>query len=74
MPCLPDSASRPNTGSLAPESPGSPEVAILMGCYFGQDYLAAQLDSIQAQSYRHWKVWAADDGSTDATPELLERY
>ena len=45
-----------------------------MGCYFGQDYLAAQLDSIQAQSYRHWKVWAADDGSTDATPELLERY
>ncbi len=45
-----------------------------MGCYFGQDYLAAQLDSIQAQSYRLWKVWAADDGSTDATPELLERY
>lgn len=61
-------------GGRAPESPRLSDVAILMGCYCGQEYLTEQLDSIRAQTHSRWKVWAADDGSADGTLAVLQRY
>lgn len=49
-------------------------VAILLGTYNGAGHLAAQLDSFRAQTYPHWALWASDDGSTDATPALIEQF
>lgn len=51
-----------------------PTIAILLCTYQGQQYLAEQLDSFQAQSYAHWEVWASDDGSEDDTYSILEAY
>ena len=54
--------------------PASPEVGILMCTFQGGRYLVAQLESIAAQTHRRWKLWVSDDGSTDETLAILERY
>ncbi|HWX02709.1 glycosyltransferase family 2 protein [Collimonas sp.] len=55
-------------------SDASPKVAILLCTYHGQRYLAEQLDSFAAQSYKSWEVWASDDCSRDKTQEILNSY
>lgn len=49
-------------------------VAILLGAKNGQRFLAEQLDSIEAQTFTNWAVWASDDASADGTPEILQKY
>lgn len=49
-------------------------VLILMSAYNGEKYLAAQLDSIFAQTYPEVSLLVRDDGSTDATGEILNTY
>lgn len=51
-----------------------PRVAILLSTYNGQDYLAAQLDSLFAQDYEDFIVVVRDDGSQDGTLGLLRNY
>ena len=51
-----------------------PKVAILLGTFRGQQYLAEQLDSFAAQTHSNWEVWASDDGSTDDTLKILEGF
>lgn len=53
---------------------GPAKVAILLGTYNGQQYLAEQLDSFAVQTHGNWAVWASDDGSSDATLTILEGY
>lgn len=50
------------------------KVAILMSTYNGERYLAEQLDSIVNQTYRDWTLYIRDDGSKDATREILRAY
>lgn len=45
-----------------------------MATYNGGRYLEPQLDSFERQTWPHWQLWASDDGSTDTTPALLQRY
>jgi glycosyltransferase involved in cell wall biosynthesis len=66
----PAAAGEPGSGSAAP--PG--RVAILMGTCNGARFLGAQLDTIAAQSHRDWRLVASDDGSTDATREILAAF
>jgi glycosyltransferase involved in cell wall biosynthesis len=49
-------------------------VAILLCTYNGESHLEEQLDSIAQQGIQHIDIWVSDDGSTDTTIELLERY
>ena len=49
-------------------------VAILMGTFQGERFLAQQLESIEAQTYPHWALWASDDRSSDGTVGILESY
>lgn len=49
-------------------------LSILMPTYNGDAYLAAQLESILSQSFADFELLVVDDGSTDATISLLERY
>lgn len=37
-------------------------------------YLRACLDSIRAQTYRHWELIAVNDHSSDETPDILKEY
>ncbi|WGZ93715.1 MAG: glycosyltransferase family 2 protein [Candidatus Thiothrix putei] len=52
----------------------TPTVAILLCTYNGQRYLRDQLDSVAAQTYPHWVMWASDDGSQDDTLSILAEY
>ena len=51
-----------------------PTLAILLCTFNGQEFLSQQLDSIAAQAGVNWTVWASDDGSSDQTRDILQRY
>lgn len=50
-----------------------PIISIIMPVYNAQDYLPETLASIQAQTLRDFEVICVNDGSTDASVEILER-
>lgn len=49
-------------------------VRILLATRNGAAHLAEQLDSYRAQDHGDWALWVSDDGSTDGTWEILERF
>lgn len=49
-------------------------ISIVVPIYNGERYLAGCLDSIQAQDYRRIEIILVDDGSTDGTAEVCQRY
>jgi glycosyltransferase involved in cell wall biosynthesis len=51
-----------------------PHVAVLMATYNGAEFLPQQLDSLAAQTHENWRLWVSDDGSTDATFDILRQY
>jgi glycosyltransferase involved in cell wall biosynthesis len=51
-----------------------PLVSVLLPVYNGEPYLATALDSILQQDYRRLEIITIDDGSTDRSLEVLERY
>ena len=52
----------------------SPHLAILMCTFNGENFLEEQLDSIENQDYKNWILYVNDDGSKDATLDILKRY
>lgn len=50
------------------------KVAILMGTYNGDRFLAEQIDSIVSQSHKNWILVVSDDGSVDKTQDILSDY
>lgn len=50
------------------------KVAVLLSTYNGEEYLPEQLDSLLAQTYQELCICVRDDGSTDKTPEIIEKY
>jgi glycosyltransferase involved in cell wall biosynthesis len=51
-----------------------PRVSIGLPVYNGQDFLAAAIDSMLAQSFTDFELIISDNGSTDRTPEICRRY
>ncbi|QIT56548.1 glycosyltransferase [Aquisalimonas sp. 2447] len=51
-----------------------PLVSIVMPVFNVQDILQACLDSVLAQTFTDFELICIDDGSTDASGEILERY
>lgn len=49
-------------------------VSIVMSAYNAEKYLPLALDSILSQSYSQWELIAIDDGSKDATLDILKSY
>ena len=47
---------------------------ILLATYQGAEHLPKQLHSIEQQTFCHWHLWARDDGSTDATRNILQAF
>ena len=52
----------------------TPMVSIALATYNGVEFLAAQLDSLLAQTYTHMEIVISDDGSTDGTLKMIENY
>ena len=52
----------------------SDHVAILMCTFNGAAFLEAQLASIEQQTHTNWSLWISDDGSSDDTVQIIERF
>jgi glycosyltransferase involved in cell wall biosynthesis len=52
----------------------APRVSVIVPVYNGAATVAAALDSIVAQTFSDFEIVAIDDGSTDDSPIVLERY
>ncbi len=52
----------------------SAAVDILMSTYCGEKYVGEQIDSLLRQTFGDWRLLVRDDGSTDATPEIVRGY
>jgi glycosyltransferase involved in cell wall biosynthesis len=70
-------------GSLAKKTPpvlektgcsDHPVVSVLVPVFNGEQFLAECLDSILAQDFFDYELLIADDGSTDGSIEIIERY
>ena len=49
-------------------------ISVVMCTYNGDRYLGEQLESILRQDYPVEEIIVQDDGSTDGTLELLDKY
>ena len=50
------------------------KVLVLLSTYNGEKYLKEQIDSVLAQKNTDVSILVRDDGSTDKTLEILEKY
>lgn len=60
----------PSTG----DNVSSPEVTVLLPVYNGAPYLEETLESILAQTFTNFELLVIDDGSTDGSRGILERF
>ena len=54
-------------------SPKSPRVSVLLPAYNAADTIEEALDTLLAQSFTEFEIVAVNDGSTDATGDILDR-
>ena len=52
----------------------NPDVSVLIPVYNGETYLKQCLDSIVNQSLKNIEIIVIDDGSTDDSPLIIQRY
>lgn len=52
----------------------SPKVSIIIPVYNCEKYIEEAINSAINQSYNNYEVLVVDDGSTDNTPQTLEKY
>lgn len=52
----------------------SPTVTVILSTYNGEKYITEQLDSLLLQSYPNINICIRDDGSTDRTVDLINKY
>ncbi len=50
------------------------KVSIIMPVYGVEDYVGKSIESIQAQTFTNWELWAVDDGSPDKSGEVCDAY
>ena len=49
-------------------------ITVLLAVYCGEKYLSEQIDSILNQTISDIKIVIRDDGSTDSSPQIIEKY
>jgi len=51
-----------------------PHVLVVIPAYNRERYLCAAIESVLRQAYRAWRLVVVDDGSTDGTASVAQRY
>lgn len=51
-----------------------PTVSVVMSVFNGEEFLSETIDSVLNQSFRDFEFVIVDDGSTDATADILSKY
>ena len=57
-----------------PTAGGAPLVSVIMAAYNAAEHIGEALESVLAQQWRPLEVVVVDDGSTDATAEIVRGY
>ncbi len=52
----------------------NPSVSVVIATYNYARYLRAALESVRRQTFDSWELVVVDDGSTDATPQVVRPY
>src|SRR5690606_8180243 len=50
------------------------QITVFMAAYNAADYIAASIESVLKQTYDHFELLIVDDGSTDNTVEIIQRF
>lgn len=48
-------------------------VSVVIPAYNAENFLTETIDSVKKQTYSSWEIIVVNDGSTDATPELVRK-
>ncbi len=51
-----------------------PRVSIITACYNAEPYIAQTIESVLAQDHHDWEMVILDDGSTDGSAAVAQRY
>ena len=54
--------------------PIMPQITVLMAVYNGENWLDKSISSVLSQSYNNFEFIIVNDGSTDRTSDILEKY
>ncbi len=49
-------------------------VSVVLPVFNGEDYVESSIESVLRQTYKNFELIIIDDGSTDSTPEIVDRY
>jgi cellulose synthase/poly-beta-1,6-N-acetylglucosamine synthase-like glycosyltransferase len=64
--------------AATPQTPalkgGNLTVSVVINTYNGAEFLGSALQSVAAQTWRHFEVLVVDDGSTDNTAEIVQQF
>src|SRR6266545_4787722 len=52
----------------------TPRVTVIIAAYNYAPFIGEALDSVLAQTFADWECVVVDDGSTDATPEIVKQW
>ena len=49
-------------------------ISVIMPAYNSEKYVSEAIESIRNQSYENWELLIVDDGSTDCTRNIIDKY
>lgn len=56
------------------DSPGRPVVGIGMPLYQAEKYVSVAIEGLLRQTFKNWRLYISDNGSTDATADICLKY